>query len=85
MNYKFAFVLEGPNDYLRKVDLSYLEFLKPEELRFQYDASGVIYIEEDVNSPRADKTIALLLQNNIKSHHVNAVKWKDFPKLQKSC
>lgn len=83
-NYKFAFVLEGPNDYLRKVDLSYLTFINAEQFKCLYDADGIVYTEEDVNSPRADKIVSLLKENNIVSHHVNAVKWKNFPKLKLS-
>lgn len=81
MNYKFAFVLEDSNDYLKKTDLETLLYLKPEEMRFQFDKDGVVYIEEDVNCARSDKTVKLLKENNIQAHHINAVKWKDFPKL----
>jgi hypothetical protein len=81
MNYKFAFVLENAKDYMKKADLDNMPYLDIKELRFQYDENGVVYIEEDVNCPRADKTVKLLSDNNIKAHHVNAVKWKSFPAL----
>lgn len=83
MNYKFAFVLETPNDYLRKADLSYMDFLDVEKLQIQFE-DGIAYIFEDVNCPRADKVVALLKEQNIIAHHVNAIKWKSFPKLQQT-
>ncbi len=83
MNYKFAFVLENQNDYLRKVDLSYMDYLNVDELRIQFE-DGIVYIEEDVNCPKADKVVSLLKDKNIAAHHVNAVKWKSFPKLKQT-
>lgn len=81
MNYKFAFVLENENDYLRKVDLSYMDFLNIPELKLQFE-NDIVYIEEDVNCPKSDKIVSLLKEKNILAHHVNAVKWKSFPILK---
>lgn len=81
MNYKYAFVLETPNDYLRKVDLSYMEFIRENEFSLQFE-DGIVYLEEDVNSRRADRIISLLSENNIRAYHINTLKWKNFQKLQ---
>lgn len=83
MNYKFAFVLEATNDYLRKVDLSYMDYFNLEKLQMQFE-DGIVYIFEDVNCRRADEVVAILKEKNIAAHHVNALKWKSFPKLQQT-
>lgn len=82
--YKFGFVLKEANDYLRKADLSYMEFIKDDhhkDLKFSFESDGILYIEEDVNAPKSDKLVNLLKDNNVECYHINAVKWKRFPAL----
>jgi len=84
MNYKFAFVLAESNDYIRKVDLSYMTFIEEAKQKFplKFEADGILYLEEDVNMARSEKLQKLLEENKIKCEIVTAVKWKEFPKLQ---
>jgi reverse gyrase len=85
MNYKFAFVLKDvTNSYMHKHDLSYMDFIKEEDvknLKLSFDPIGIIYIEEDVNHQRSDKLLSLLKDNGYEADLVSAVKWKSFPEL----
>jgi len=83
-HFKFALVLTEGKDYLRKADLSYMTFLSEKtttELNLSYDENGVVYILEEVNSPKIDKLQKLLDENGYKTDVRSTVKWKAFPNL----
>lgn len=80
-SYKFGIVLESPNDYLRRVDLSYMGFINRDEFKIQEDDEGRLFIIEDVNMYRTERLIGLLKDKEIDAHPVSIVRWKSLPEI----
>jgi len=84
MNYRYRIILKEVNDYMRKADLSYMDFIKENDqqsLKLQFDEKGRLFIEEDVNSNKTDKLVRLLEDNGISVGIMSCVKWKPLPEI----
>lgn len=81
MNYRFGFVLNKIDDYVRKCDMSFLNISQNDldQLKIQYNNEGILYIEEDVNARKSDMFSELMEKKGYKVTQICSIKWKAFP------
>ncbi len=87
MNYRYGFVFKHNNDYVRKLDLSWMEFLTEEHiktLKIEFEQNKLnarMFIFDDVNANRVEALMNLMRDNKLDVGLVHTAKWKTLPEV----
>lgn len=84
MNYRYGIIFKECNDYVRKIDMSWLTFLdekKQKSLRIDFDDKGRLFINDDVNANRVEQLSIMMLENDIDINIVSTRTWKSLPDI----